>query len=100
MRFEWDNANRKHIARHGIAPAATLFRGKIRMPKKQIAIPKFRTEAEEAKWWDKNPEVATHIMKTRDQIRQSATANTLEDHHDENARNGCQSRSGTHASNG
>jgi predicted DNA binding CopG/RHH family protein len=33
------------------------------MPKKPIAIPKFRTEAEEAEWWDSHPEVATEIMK-------------------------------------
>ena len=33
------------------------------MPKTQIAIPKFRTEAEEAQWWDDHPEVATEIMK-------------------------------------
>lgn len=33
------------------------------MPKKQIAIPKFRTEVEEAEWWDDHPEIATEIMK-------------------------------------
>ena len=33
------------------------------MPKKQIAIPRFRTEAEEAAWWDSHPEAATEIMK-------------------------------------
>lgn len=33
------------------------------MPKKQIEIPKFRTEAEEADWWDSHPEVATEIMR-------------------------------------
>ena len=33
------------------------------MPIKQITIPKFRTEAQEAKWWDSHPEVATEIMK-------------------------------------
>ena len=33
------------------------------MPKKQVAIQKFRTEAEEAEWWDAHPEVATAIMK-------------------------------------
>jgi predicted DNA binding CopG/RHH family protein len=33
------------------------------MPKKQITIPKFRTEAAEARWWDSHPEVATEIMK-------------------------------------
>lgn len=32
------------------------------MPRKQITIPKFRTEAEEAEWWDSHPEVATEIM--------------------------------------
>ena len=31
------------------------------MPKK--LIPKFRTEAAEAAWWDKHPAVATEIMK-------------------------------------
>ncbi len=34
------------------------------MPKKPIAIPKFRTEAAEAEWWDSHPEVATEIMKS------------------------------------
>ena len=33
------------------------------MPKKQVLIPKFRSEAEEAAWWDKHPSVATEIMK-------------------------------------
>ena len=33
------------------------------MPNKQVTIPKFRTEAEEAEWWDSHPEVATEIMK-------------------------------------
>ena len=33
------------------------------MLKKQTTIPKFRTEAEEAEWWDSHPEAATEIMK-------------------------------------
>ena len=33
------------------------------VPKKQITIPKFRTEAEEAEWWDSHPDAATEIMK-------------------------------------
>ena len=33
------------------------------MHQKQITIPKFQTEAEEAEWWDRHPEVATEIMK-------------------------------------
>ena len=33
------------------------------MQKKQVGIPKFRTEAEEANWWDRHPEAATEIMK-------------------------------------
>ena len=33
------------------------------MAKKPITIPKFRTEAEEAGWWDGHPEVATEIMR-------------------------------------
>jgi hypothetical protein len=33
------------------------------MPKRQVTIPRFRTEAEEAGWWDSHPEVATEIMK-------------------------------------
>ncbi len=33
------------------------------MHKKRLTIPKFRTEAEEAEWWDSHPEVATEIMK-------------------------------------
>jgi len=33
------------------------------MQKKQVGIPKFRTEAEEANWWDRHPEAATGIMK-------------------------------------
>ena len=31
--------------------------------KEQITIPKFRTEAEEAEWWDSHTEVAAEIMK-------------------------------------
>ena len=49
----------------------TERRGKIRvvtayemtMPTKQITIPKFHTEAAEAKWWDSHPEAAAEIMK-------------------------------------
>ncbi len=33
------------------------------MPTKQITIPKFRTEAEEAEWWDRHPDAATEIME-------------------------------------
>jgi predicted DNA binding CopG/RHH family protein len=33
------------------------------MPNNQTTIPKFRTESEEAEWWDTHPEVATEIMK-------------------------------------
>ena len=33
------------------------------MPKKQITIPTFSTEAAEAEWWDRHPEAATEIMK-------------------------------------
>jgi predicted DNA binding CopG/RHH family protein len=33
------------------------------MAKKPITIPNFRTEAQEADWWDTHPEVATEIMK-------------------------------------
>jgi len=33
------------------------------MYKKRITIPKFRSEAEEAGWWDGHPEVATEILK-------------------------------------
>ncbi len=33
------------------------------MPKNRIVIPRFRTEAEEAEWWDRHPEVATEILK-------------------------------------
>jgi predicted DNA binding CopG/RHH family protein len=31
--------------------------------KGQITIPKFKTEAEEATWWDSHPEIAAGIMK-------------------------------------
>jgi predicted DNA binding CopG/RHH family protein len=32
------------------------------MPTKEIKIPKFKSEAEEAEWWDAHAEVATRIM--------------------------------------
>jgi len=32
------------------------------MPTKEIKIPKFKSEAQEAEWWDAHPEVATSIM--------------------------------------
>ena len=32
------------------------------MSTKQFTIPGFRSEAEEAKWWDSNPDAATEIM--------------------------------------
>ena len=33
------------------------------MQKISTTIPKFRTEAEEANWWDTHPDVATEIMQ-------------------------------------
>jgi predicted DNA binding CopG/RHH family protein len=33
------------------------------VPNDQITIPKFKTEAEEAAWWDSHPETAAEIMK-------------------------------------
>ena len=33
------------------------------MPQKPITIPNFRTEADEADWWDVHPEVATETMR-------------------------------------
>ncbi len=33
------------------------------MPKEPTVIPRFKTETEEAEWWDAHPEVATEIMK-------------------------------------
>ncbi len=33
------------------------------MPRKQITIPRFCTEAAEAEWWDSHPEAAMEIMK-------------------------------------
>jgi len=33
------------------------------MTQKPTVIPRFKTEAEEAEWWDAHPEVATRIMK-------------------------------------
>jgi predicted DNA binding CopG/RHH family protein len=35
----------------------------MNMPKEQTGIPKFKTETEEATWWDSHPEAATEIMK-------------------------------------
>ncbi len=33
------------------------------MPEKKIAIPKFRSDKEEAKWWDAHPQVATRLLR-------------------------------------
>jgi predicted DNA binding CopG/RHH family protein len=33
------------------------------MLKKQSTVPEFRTEADEAEWWDKHPETAADIME-------------------------------------
>jgi predicted DNA binding CopG/RHH family protein len=33
------------------------------VPKERIAIPKFKTEAEEAAWWDSHPDTAAEIME-------------------------------------
>ena len=33
------------------------------MPREAILIPKFRSETEEAEWWNSHPDVATEIMK-------------------------------------
>lgn len=33
------------------------------MAKNRTAIPKFRTEKEEAEWWDAHPQVATRLLK-------------------------------------
>jgi len=34
-----------------------------RMSKEPISIPKFKSEAEEAAWWDSHPETAAEIME-------------------------------------
>src|ERR1039457_1389517 len=58
---------RQDPGRHGLrddqATATDVLRGEMSMPKKPITIPKVRTEAEEAEWWDSHPEAATEIMK-------------------------------------
>ena len=33
------------------------------MPSKRIVIPKFRSEKEEAAWWDARPAVATRLLR-------------------------------------
>ena len=33
------------------------------MPRQTVVIPKFRTEKEEALWWDAHPGVATRLLK-------------------------------------
>lgn len=33
------------------------------MLQKKIAIPKFRSEKEEAEWWDAHPRIATRLLK-------------------------------------
>jgi len=33
------------------------------MPEKKIAIPKFRSEKEEAEWWDAHPQAATRLLR-------------------------------------
>lgn len=55
------------------------------MAKKQITIPAFRTEAEEADWWDTHPEVATEIMKRAIKSGKARRA-VPEDRHDAPAR--------------
>ena len=45
--------------------------------KKQTTIPKFRTESEEAEWWDNHPEAAVEIMKRALKSRKARRAVTL-----------------------
>ena len=33
------------------------------MPSKKLVIPKFRSEREEAEWWDAHPQVATRLLR-------------------------------------
>jgi len=33
------------------------------MPKKKTVIPKFRSEKDEAEWWDAHPAVATQLLR-------------------------------------
>ena len=54
---------RCHRVRNDKTAAATLFWKEMSVPKERIAIPKFKTEAEEAAWWDSHPEIAAEIMK-------------------------------------
>jgi predicted DNA binding CopG/RHH family protein len=54
--FELDQANIEHIARGEASKSSlALFsaEGSGRM-KKKLTVPKFKTEAEEAKWWDEH----------------------------------------------
>jgi predicted DNA binding CopG/RHH family protein len=41
----------------------SYFQRDMSVPKEQITIPKFKTEAEEAAWWDSHPETAAEIME-------------------------------------
>jgi len=45
------------------------------MAGKKITIPKFRSEKEEAEWWDAHPEVATRLLKQA--LRQGAVQRRL-----------------------
>lgn len=49
----------------------SYFQRDMSVPKEQITIPKFKTEAEEAAWWDSHPETAAEIME---QALKSGTA--------------------------
>src|SRR6266571_3754566 len=52
------------VTAYEMTTTTNVLRGEMSIPiKMQITIPKFRTEAAEAKWWDSHPAAATEIMK-------------------------------------
>lgn len=63
VEFDWDAANTKHLKRHRVSPGEfeELFLGEplyleyeTQAGEERYKIPAFRSEAEEAAWWDKN----------------------------------------------
>jgi len=70
VEFDWDAQNTRHIARHGVrtAEAEHVLRNDPVVVKtmagKTKKTPKFKSEAEEAEWWDRNPDFIADQFET------------------------------------
>ncbi len=60
-KLDWGAVNTAHIARHGVTPAE-VEQALANHPLVVLAAPKFRSEAEEAAWWDRHQDLIADLL--------------------------------------